>query len=149
MSIRLHWILFVLKSDSFVCQQWRQHAFSRWLWGTILKYSSFHKTPFFNLFTSYQLQLLLMITWRQRFNVIPREHQRFLRFKGVNCCLLHFSNHSFILFFQYQYLFIDFIDIKFHCFEIMNMSFNSTQIYSMWNSPQRSWAHEGILPWTI
>ena len=44
----------------------------------------------------------------------------------VDCCPLHFSNHSINLISRYQGLLLHFIDFKFHCFEKMqNYSLNS------------------------
>ena len=46
---------------------------------------------------------------------------------GVDCCFLHFPNHSFKLISRYQYLLLHFTDFNFHCFKIMqDNTFNST-----------------------
>ena len=56
-------VIFIQKSDQFVCQQWRQHAFSRILWGTIFKYSLNLETPFWDLFTSHLTSTALLTSY--------------------------------------------------------------------------------------
>ena len=129
-------------SEYFFCQQWRQHAFPRWHWGTILKCSSFHNSPFFNLFTSYRLQILQMITWLNWFNAIPWEHWRFSCFLRVDCCLLHFC-------FNQVNLSISITASTFHWFRASKRWKTAIltqwiQTYSMWKNPQQSWAYDEI-----
>ena len=83
--------------------------------------------PFFNLLKSYQIQILLMLTWLHQFKTIPREHQMFSRFMRIDCCFLNFSNYSFKLISRYQYLLLHFTDFKFHCLKtLQDNSFKST-----------------------
>ena len=121
-----------------MCQQWRQHAFPRWHWGTILKYSTFHNPPFVQLVYELSIQVLLMIAWLHQFNAIKWEYQRFSRFMRIDYCLLHFSNRSLNLICPYQYLLLYFIDIKFHCFEMMKNNFFNSKDSDIFNVDQSS-----------
>ena len=60
--IHQKFIINCLKSDYFVCQQWRQHVFSKTHWWTIFKCFSFLYSPLLNFFTFHQLQPFLLIT---------------------------------------------------------------------------------------
>ena len=103
---------------------------------------------FFNLFTIYQLQVLLLVTWLHRFTAIPREHQKFSRLIRIDCCILHLSNHAFKLISRYQYLPLHFTKLKLSLLQnnAVTPSPRHTQTFFNSNNPQQSWAHKGIIP---
>ena len=88
-------IIIFFKSDYFVCQQWCQHLFSRTRSGMILNCSSFLNSTFINLFTSYQLHWILIVTRIHQSYSIPREHPGWWIFTNNPCTsTVTYPSHS-------------------------------------------------------